>query len=438
MSFKRLAAVVFAAALTLGLTATAGARPAFKHHKFHRTPGCSISMYAQPAQIMDGEAVELYGQLTCGGKAVAAKSVAIRARTSPNHWKLLGTTTTTELGTYAVDVPYVNRDVNFQAVAAGVAQSRLRPVRVTPIVTFNGPAEGTTLYTGKAHAVTFSGFITPSSHGATVVLQREESSGPENWHAIQYAKTKAHGFYVFVHRFVVPGSVNLRVVVRPYDHFNTRGISNSLSYGISQTENPALTIHTSSTSVSPGSTVTISGVTSAGEKATVSLYGRSTLGGRLKFITSEPAGPGGAYSFTETVSQNMLFQTRVGTTDSALLFQGARYGLSLTTSFPATLASGAKLTVEGTVTGAPVGHPVYLERENRFGHGFHVIAVAGVTSSDTFTLEGVLIGSGKTVVRVKVPGAPGHQDAVSSTATIELTPTPPSLTLPTPTPVLGI
>ncbi len=436
MSSRRLVAAVFTAALTLGLIATASAGA--HKIKFHHTPGCLISMYAQPTQITDGEPVELYGQLTCNGTPVAGKTVTIRVRTSVHgKFKVLGTTTTTELGAYAVEVPYDKVNAQFQATTT-LAVSKLRAVRVTPQVTLTGPG-GTTLYTGKAHEVTFSGWVTPADHGAQVVLQREESTGPENWRAIQWGKVHTHGFFAFVHRFVVAGNANLRVVVRPHGQFTTRGISNILSYGISQTENPALTINTSSVITRPGGTVTISGATTAGEGATVKLYGRPNRHGPFTEVGSVKAGAGGAYSFEETIHQNMLFQAHEGTTLSAVLFQGTRYGLTLTTTFPTTLASGEKLTVEGSVEGAEPGHPVYLERENRFGHTFHVIDETTVNPEGKFKLEYALFGSGRTDVRVKVAGDPGHQATWTNPAAIELTPSPPTLVLPTsPTPVLPV
>lgn len=437
MSLRKLtAAVAFAAALSLGLAASAVAH----HRVFHKTPGCKISMFAQPAQITDGEPVELYGQLTCNGTPVAGKSVTIRARTNYHHfYKTLGTTTTTSEGTYAVEVPYVRANANFQAFAEPYARSANRAVRVTPMVVLNGPPEGTTLDTGYAHRVTFSGTVTPYDGGAQVVLQREGATSTEEWHRIQVGTVRHNGTFVLIHKFSVPGAAVVRVVIRPNHKFTVRGISNTISYGISQTQNPALTIHTSKTpDVLPATPITVSGVSSAGEGKTVKLFSRPSRSGTFTEIASTTTTAGGAYSFERTPLQNTLYRAEVGTTKSAILFEGVKYALSLTTSFPTSMASGTVLVVEGHVTGAEAGHRVYLERETRFGHAFAVIDLTTVNTEGNFKIQDALFGSGRVVVRVKVAGDPGHLGVRSALADIELTPIPPTLTLPPPTPVLPI
>ena len=44
----------------------------------------------------------------------------------------------------------------------------------------------------------------------------------------------------------MPGDANLRVVVRPHGLFGVRGISDTMSYVISQAQNPNLTLEASS------------------------------------------------------------------------------------------------------------------------------------------------------------------------------------------------
>jgi hypothetical protein len=91
--------------------------------------------------------------------------------------------------------------------------------------------------------------------------------------------------------------------------------------------------------------------------------------------------------------------------------------------------AGQPLTFSGTVTPANTGKRVYLERENLFGGGFHVADVSEpiLLPGGTYTIPYVFHGAGKQVFRVHVPGDPENQGTSSSTFTIEVAPSPPTL-----------
>src|SRR5262249_18413744 len=135
--------------------------------------------------------------------------------------------------------------------------------------------DGSQLKTGVRNRVTFSGIVSPADAGARVVLQRENATSVEEWHSIQEGFVKPGGGYVLTHTFAVPGDANLRVVVRPRHRFNARGVSNTVSYEISQAQNPRLTIFSSADPVGYGMPVTISGVLAGGANQKLTLAGRT-------------------------------------------------------------------------------------------------------------------------------------------------------------------
>ena len=77
-------------------------------------------------------------------------------------------------------------------------------------------------------------------------LQRENATSSEDWHTIGRGIVRSDGTYLIVHTFVDPGDANIRVVVRPHGRSHCAGVSNTLSYEISQAQNPRLTINSSS------------------------------------------------------------------------------------------------------------------------------------------------------------------------------------------------
>src|SRR4029077_20781432 len=115
---------------------------------------------------------------------------------------------------------------------------------------------------GLRNKVTFTGTVSAADAGAIVVLQRENAVGNEEGRRIGLGQVGQGGTYAITHTFAVPGDVNIRVVVRPRK-LNSRGASESLSYEISQAQNPALTIHSSADPISYGQPLTISGTIAA-------------------------------------------------------------------------------------------------------------------------------------------------------------------------------
>jgi hypothetical protein len=295
------------------------------------------------------------------------------------------------------------------------------------VVTLGGPAEGAQLRTGRANRVTFAGLVNPADAGARVALQRENATSVEEWHSIQESTVKPGGGYVFSHVFAVPGDANLRVIVRPHGKITARGVSNTLSYEISQAQNPRLTIFSSADPAPFGSPVTISGVLAGGANQKVTLAGHTFGSAGFGNIQETVTDGSGAYKFViasaqQSTSYRVLSATGV---HSAILFEGVRYGLTAAAS-AATVQAGQSVTFSGTVSPARAGKVVYLERQNPGpAGGYHVVDLTTVSPLGTYSITHFVFGSGKRVYRVHVPGDPDNQAVSSTPFPIEVTPAPP-------------
>src|ERR1019366_2352468 len=204
----------------------------------------------------------------------------------------------------------------WSVASAGV---RSRPVleRVQALVSLNvtGPGgvsepNGSVLQTGPGYTYTFAGTVAPGKAGATIVLQRQGANSGNNWSTIGRGTVDAAGNYSIPPVFVIPsgqsGDATIRVLLRN-DVRNVASPSDTLSYDIEQTQNPALTIKAQSNPIVEGGGDTVSGVDAAGSGQLLTLYARyrhHTLGAIATTIT----GAGGSYSFAVTPVYNTAYQ----------------------------------------------------------------------------------------------------------------------------------
>jgi hypothetical protein len=426
--------VAAGALLALALAPVASARPAFLPGHTNEA-GCRLTVNAEPHIVTTGESAEIFGALICPGKAAGAvgQTVTVYAHTvGIPGLRIVGVATTAAGGAYALPITGITADTTYFARGAG-ARSRGRLIRVAPLVTLKavGLGEGAVIKTGPANKVAFTGTVLPGDSGAEVWLEREAKTALEEWIVID--RGHVHGtVFTILHKFVVPGDANLRAVVRPHRAFDVRGTSNTLSFEITQAQNPNLEINTSSYSVPYGSPVTISGVLKSGASGqNVTLYARGDgVPGKAQKVGETTTGAGGSYKFTiASATANTFYSATSGSVHSAILFQGVKYLLSANPP-PATSAHAlTPLTFTGTVTPAPAGKTIYLERENAFGGGFHVVDVAPLeqivpgdpTKGGTYKLTWFFFGSGKQTYRVRVAGDPSNQAAAGTPFTIEVT-----------------
>jgi hypothetical protein len=397
--------------------------------------GCRISIFAEPRVVTSGEQVQVFGQVCPAATNAAGQMVTILEHSAGTPgFKTLGPVSIGPGGFYSFVPPAVTTDTTFYATAIG-ARSASRQIRVAPQVTLLPPVgapDGAQLHTGPHNKVTFSGTVTPADVGSTVVLQRESSAVSEEWIPIQSGIVGPGSTYSLTHRFAVPGDANIRVAVRPHGKFTVRGVSNTLSYQISQAENPRLLINASTDPIAYGQTVNISGVLAAGANQKVILTAHTHgQGSAFTKIDETTTGSGGTYSFTEKPLLNTTYRVTGAGTGSAVLFEGVKYVFTASSS-PASVQDGHSVTFSGTVTPARAGHIVWLERENASGGGWHIADEGTVSQAGTYSITHFVFGTGKAVFRVKVSGDPENQAVASSPFNIEITPAPPGALRPVP------
>lgn len=431
-SFRLVPAIVAAASLLALAPAGASA------HKHSNPSGrCSVNLNVAPRQITAGDAVVAFGRLHCTRPANAAGQ-AVRlfehAHGTPGY-TLVQSTSTDARGFYEMTQAGVQSDSSFY-VRSHRAQSARRHVRVAAQVTLVGPPEGTQLLTGRPDKVTFTGAVSPADAGARVILQRQNALAGNEWRRIDRGTVEPNGTFSIVHRFIVPGDANLRVIVRS-DGVNVPSPSNVLAYEISQAQNPELTIAASSDPISFGQSVTISGVAAVVAGQPMTLLARTVHQHGFAPVAQVNIDSSGAYTFPAQSPVNSTFyevttayrpchppRGRVcsaNTNRSAVLYEGVRDVLTAAVS-QSTIPAGQTLTFTGTVAPDHTGHIVYLERQNVGNGNFHVVEVATVGAGSTYSIAHTVYEPGTKVLRVRIPGGPENEGAASAPFTIQVTP----------------
>lgn len=434
------------AALAAALAPAASARRHAPRHAGPHASGlgaCRLGIDVAPRFIETGEPTVVFGQLSCPPNvSPAGQTVTIFGHSAGGSgWSPEGTASTDPTGHYQLTTPALTTNTQFYATAGEVHSSH-RAVRVSPKVTMSGPPDGSQLFTGggplfRSHArrhgftsrVVFSGSVSPADAGAIVALQRESSVGNEEWHRIDFSRVGQGGTYSIVHTFAVPGDANIRVVVRARG-VNAPGVSEPVSYEISQAQNPALTIESSADPISYGQPVTIHGQLQAPGSTQLTLLSRTRLQRGFTAVATTTSNPNGSYSFpVQAPKLSTFYEVKGADKSSSRLFEGVRYGLTASAS-ATSVQTGSPVTLSGTVTPGHEGHPVYLQVQNPSGIGFHTVEVGQVTGESTYSIAHTFYAAVARKLRVKVPGDPENQGVASQLFGLEVTPAPASALTP--------
>jgi hypothetical protein len=397
----------------------------------NRIRGCRVSIDATSHRITAGDSVTVFGQLRCpSGESVADRLITVYQRQleAGSARFIVGTASTEADGSYQLTPATFTTNSVFLARSPGAVGTHTG-VRVAPQVTFGGPPAGTPLYTGAGHSrataqyrVTFSGIVSPAGMAGVAVLQREDALTGENWHSIAVGQVDEEGKYSIAHTFGAPGNASLRVVVRPRDGLNVAATSESLSYDISQRQNPRLTIQVSRDPITYGQSVTVTGVAAGAASRPVTLLAR-TRGNAFAAVAKGTTDGSGAYTFTQSPPQSTFYEVTTATQRSVQPFEGVKYGLSPEPT-PGAVAAGQPVSCSGTIAPGRVGQLVYLERQHASGIGFDRVAVGTVTAASTYSIEHTFYNAATDIMRIRVPGDSADQGTLSEPFTIQVTPTP--------------
>ena len=430
MRSKKLTSACAVASLALAVPTAAAARAHHHGAPKHRAKAgnCRVTLNVAPRFVTSGETALAYGQGTCptpGGESGQTVTVFQHSAGTAGYG-VAGTATTDAHGFYQVTTPALTRNSVFYATLS-TAQSPRRAVKVAAQVTLAGPTEGKELFagikTGLRNAVTFTGSVDPNDRGATVVLQRQNEVRGRGWHAIGTTIVNGEGGFAITHVFRVPGASEIRVLVRGNPR-NADSASNSLSYDISQAQNPSLTILSSSDPIPYQGSVVISGVVAGAAHAPVTLLAR-TAGNGFKPVATATSDGEGKYAFgAQTDLASTYYKVQGAGRSSAVLYEGVKYVLgALTTSGPS-VQSGQLFSVSGTVSPANAGHEIWLQRQNQSGTGYHVVGVGQVLAGGSYTITHIFYAPGTDLLRVKIPGDPGNGGAATPTFNLTVTPVP--------------
>ena len=112
-----------------------------------------------------------------------------------------------------------------------------------------------------------------------------------------------------------------------------------------------------------------------------------------------------------------------------MLFIGVADALTAAAS-TTTINQGQSVKFTGSVVPSKIGHVIYLQRQDAPGGSWHIIGVAFVGANSMYSLSQQFFQPGTDVVRVKIPGGPDNQGAVSSPFTITVNPISPAALTP--------
>ncbi|HUA74455.1 MAG TPA: hypothetical protein VL988_06830 [Solirubrobacteraceae bacterium] len=391
-----------------GQTPAAGGQPAtpsdteLKH--------CHTSIESGAAQVLAGEAVTLFGKLSCpSGTSVAGREVTVVQREqggSAADFATLGVATTEADGSYQLTSGALQANTIFRVRGAG--HGAHATVKVAPLVTLDGPSPTAQLSTAGARPhgahparVTFTGTVDPGGAGARVSLQIADLAAGGQWHTVRFADVADDGSYAVAHSFRTAGQFDVRVLVHTHRH-NVPAASEPILYEVVQAQNPKLTISASPDPADYGATVTITGAAAEAQEQPVTLLARGH-GGKFTPVASGTTDDEGHYSFTQTATQNTAYRVSSGaTTLSTVLYLAVRRVLAQAPA-PGEVPAGQAATFTGTVTPAADGQVVYLERQNSGGTGFHVIA-SGTVSASSYSISHAFTHAGSATLRITVPG----------------------------------
>ncbi len=388
--------------------------------------GCRISLQASSNRITAGDTVGLLGSVACpttANAAMATTPITVEERAlgaGPSSFVSVGTATANADGTYEFTPPAIDTNAIFR-VRFG-RRGAHTTVRVAPTITLDSPtaAAQTSTVHGQARAsrrATFTGTVSPAKPGATVVLQVANSPDGEQWRSVAIGHVGADGSYSIAHGFRTPGELTIRTVVHP-GRLNTPAASEPIDYEVSQPQNPLLTLQTSADPISSGQPVTLSGVAAGAVSQPVTLLAR-TGHGAFAAVAQTTTDSAGNYSFTQTPSANTSYRVSDASDTSTTLFEGVSYALTLA-SMPTEWQTGQQVTFAGTVAPSAAGKPVYLQRRNSSGIGFHDVASATVGADLSYTIARTFYHPGAQVMRVRVPAGVENQATASEPVTLQI------------------
>jgi hypothetical protein len=389
--------------------------------------GCTVQL--RPQAVTAEAAATLVGAVTCPQPAEPAQQTVTpepaqqtvtpepAQQTVTLYQKLAGTpgftavaTTSPESdGQFQFATDGLGLDSIFYVRIAGAKSARVR-VQLAPVVTIASPVAGTPLFTAagarsasagtlSSSAVSFTGTVSPTDAGATVILERGFKDG--GWVSIGSGHVDEEGDYSIPYTFSKAGQTRVRVLVRPHSIY-MKGVSAPVTYVVSSRRRDGVTIEPSADPLAYGATLTLSGTIPGAEDQKVTLFAQTGAGAFAP--VAQTVALGNAYSFSQVPLQSTRYRVASSAASSPVLAETVTYALAPAPA-PASVTVGEALTFTGGVLPAHEGQQVDLERESLSGRGgYHVIASTTTSSSGTYSLTYTFAAIGNATLRISAPG----------------------------------
>jgi hypothetical protein len=382
--------------------------------------GCSLSIGLASERVVIGEAASVSGALTCPEtEAAAGRTVTVYGAGHGAGHLALAITTTKPDGEYALTLTGLERNTMI-SVRAGRSRSARVAVKVAPLVTISEAAAAgqTASRRGGARHLpdareTFSGTVDARFAGRRVALQSSYDPADGQWRTVAIGRVGEAGDYSLTHSFRTPGQTWVRAVVHT-PRGNVAGISEVLPYDAVATQNPDLTIESSTPLAAFGQTVVIHGL-AAGPQQTVALL-LLAPGGSSQTVAETSTGETGEYTFSLVGQRTGYYEARDATAGSIVLPVHVGFQITLGTPREAATA-GRPVAIAGTIAPALPGEPIRLEQEYPSGAGFHPIAT-GTLEGSVFSLVHTFAAAGSYLLRVRALQGGGVESAASAPFTL--------------------
>jgi hypothetical protein len=394
--FATLCAAVSALAL-LAVPALASAAPVHNH-------GLTIATTENP--IQSGDSIVIYGQLK--GSNNVGKTIVLYHHINGSHqgFTVIQRAKTQAGGYYlfnrAEGVVTTNRQWFTRLSGDPAVHSRTVSEGVHALVSIDqSTVTGTT-----AHAVKFTGKVSPNHTGSRVALQVQGNG--DNWNTVATKKVGAGSSYSISYRWRTPGARAVRVKL-PTDLRNLSAESDTAQVTIQQTQNTSFTINTPNPTISFGSSDTVTGTLYAQGSSTtpapataVELCHGAVRGGAASCDQNSTTSNGG-YTFTVTPNTNQWYyvKTVLGSRRTANLFIGVHDVNMASVSGPHQVGHFDQFT--GNVSGGTnkAGEYVLLQRKGADGD-FHDVSIGRVKADGTYSINWRYGTAGSKVFRTRI------------------------------------
>lgn len=413
--------------LALLLTAfAAGVTPAVGNAAPRHNHGLTIR--AIPHSIQAGENALVYGRLEGTGNADQPIVLYQHLTGFRGGYVPVATTHTDSRGFYEFTENDVSSNRSWFTRGPGNSHSRTVYELVSALVS-TPTASNTNPDTN--HAVVFSGSVTPAIHPFDRVLLQQQVTGTDDWHTIKVSRLDRASDYSITYRFRVPGERDVRVVF-PGDARNTKGVSDSISITVQQTQVKGFTINSSSPIIGYGGSAQISGVldkpgtTTPEPNTPVVLCARTADQPQFACGQVATTGADGGYSFTVAPPVNTLYQVRTSLPPkrhTAVLFEGVRDIVTMTAS-SMTSTVGGTVKLAGTVTPDKAGQDIYLQRLGKDGD-WHTVEMSVVRFNSTYQFSWTFGAPGSDEFRARIYSDRHNVGAGSAPVTITVSPAAP-------------